>query len=196
MLKNLSITLTVLNFLNFLNFLTFLTVLASISKAEPNSSLMSTISQIDADVVFMRHALAPGFGDPVSFELEDCNTQRNLDASGRNQAQLIGRELLNSGIHFSEILSSEWCRCKETASLLNIGKWRVFSGLNSFFQDYADKEETLNNLNSKLTQMEDGVTLMISHQIVIRAITGSTTQSGELVVFNSKTMAFKNILLN
>jgi len=157
---------------------------------------MSAISQIDADVVFMRHALAPGFGDPVGFELGDCSTQRNLDANGKSQAQLIGKELLNSGIHFSEILSSEWCRCKETTSLLDIGKWRVFSGLNSFFQDYADKKETLNNLNRKLTQIEDGVTLMISHQIVIRTITGSNTRSGELVIFNSKTKAFKNILLN
>ena len=184
MLKSLSITLTLL------------VVLAPISKAEPASSLISAILHIDADVVFMRHALAPGFGDPVRFKLGDCSTQRNLDANGRNQAQLIGRELLNSGIQFSEILSSEWCRCKETVSLLNIGKWRVFSGLNSFFQDYADKEEILNNLNRKLTQLEDGVTLMISHQVVIRAITGSTTRSGELVVFNSKTKAFKNILLN
>lgn len=184
MLKSLSITITLLF------------VLAPISKAEPVSSLILAISHINADVVFMRHALAPGFGDPVRFELGDCSTQRNLDTDGRNQAQLIGRELLNSGIHFSEILSSEWCRCKETTSLLNIGKWRVFSGLNSFFQNYADKEETLNNLNSKLTQMEDGVTLMISHQIVIRAITGSTTRSGEFVVFNSKTKAFRNILLN
>ena len=184
MLKSLSITLTLL------------VVLVPISKAEPASSLMSAISHLNADIVFMRHALAPGFGDPDRFELGDCSTQRNLDTNGRNQAQLIGRELLTSGIHFSEILSSEWCRCRETASLLNIGKWTVFSGLNSFFQDYADREETLNNLNSKLAQMEDGVTLMISHQIVIRAITGSTTRSGELVVFNSKTKAFKNILLN
>ena len=184
MLKSLSITLTLL------------VVLAPISKAEPASSLMSAISHLNADIVFMRHALAPGFGDPDRFELGDCSTQRNLDTNGRNQAQLIGRELLTSGIHFSEILSSEWCRCRETASLLNIGKWMVFSGLNSFFQDYADREETLNNLNSKLAQMEDGVTLMISHQIVIRAITGSTTRSGELVVFNTKTKAFKNILLN
>ena len=184
MLKSLSITLTLL------------VVLAPISKAEPASSLMSAISHLNANIVFMRHALARGFGDPDRIELGDCSTQRNLDTNGRNQAQLIGRELLTSGIHFSEILSSEWCRCRETASLLNIGKWRVFSGLNSFFQDYADREETLNNLNNKLAQMEDGVTLMISHQIVIRAITGSTTRSGELVVFNSKTKAFKNILLN
>lgn len=184
MLKSLSITLTLI------------VALSPISKAEPASSLMSAISQIDADVVFMRHALAPGFGDPVGFELGDCSTQRNLDANGKSQAKLIGRKLLNSGIHFSEILSSEWCRCRETASLLNLGKWRVFSGLNSFFQNYADKEETLNNLNSKLIQMEGGVTLMITHQIVIRTITGSTTRSGELVIFNTKTKAFKNILLD
>ena len=176
--------------------LTLIVVLASSSKAEPATSLMSAISQIDADVIFMRHALAPGFGDPAGFELGDCSTQRNLDANGRSQAKLIGRKLLTSGIHFREILSSEWCRCRETASLLKIGKWQVFSGLNSFFQNYADKDETLDILNSKLNQMDGGVTLMVSHQIVIRTITGSSTRSGELVVFNTKTKAFKNIILD
>ena len=111
MIKILSITLTLL--------LTF----GTIAKVEPASTLISAISQINADVVFMRHALAPGFGDLANFQLDDCNTQRNLDEKGREQAKSIGRELQNSGIQFSEILSSEWCRCKETASLLEIGKW-------------------------------------------------------------------------
>ena len=184
MLKNLTIIFT------------FIVALGSISKAEPISSLKSAIHEINADVVFMRHALAPGFGDPANFELQDCNTQRNLDQNGRAQAELIGEALKRSDIQFSEILSSEWCRCKETASLLKIGEWKTFSGLNSFFQNYADEEKTLENLRRKLSGLEDGVTLMITHQVVIQAVTGSSTRSGELVVFNSATKAFKNVVLN
>jgi len=184
MLKILSITLT------------FLLTCGTIVNAEPASTLISAISQINANVVFMRHALATGFGDPANFQLNDCKTQRNLDEKGKQQAKLIGRELLNSSIEFSEILSSEWCRCKETVSLLNIGKWKTFSGLNSFFQNYVGKEETLTNLRRKLSNLNEGVTLMVTHQVVISAITGSTSRSGELIAFNTKTKASINVILN
>ena len=80
--------------------------------------------------------------------------------------------------------------------MLKIGEWKTFSGLNSFFQNYADEEKTLENLRRKLSGLEDGVTLMITHQVVIQAVTGSSTRSGELVVFNSATKAFKNVVLN
>ena len=76
--------------------LTLLLTCGTIAKAEPASTLILAISQINADVVFMRHALAPGFGDPAHFKLDDCNTQRNLDENGREQAKSIGRELQNS----------------------------------------------------------------------------------------------------
>ena len=164
-------------------------------KVYSNEEVINKVKE-GGKIIFIRHAYAPGNGDPSNFDINDCSTQRNLSEEGRKQAVLIGLLFRKYDIPIDEVISSEWCRCKETASLLDIGKWRVFSGLNSFFQDYADKGETLNNLNRKLTQLEDGVTLMISHQVVIRAITGSTTRSGELVVFNSKTKAFKNILLN
>ena len=184
MLKILSITLT------------FLLTCGTIIKAEPASTLILAISQINADVLFMRHALAPGFGDPANFQLDDCKTQRNLDEAGKQQAKLIGRELLNSGIHFNEILSSKWCRCKETVSLLNIGKWKTFSGLNSFFQNYVNKEKTLTNLRRKLSNLNEGVTLMVTHQVAISAITGSASRSGEFVAYNTKTKASVNVTLN
>jgi len=85
--------------------------------------------------------LAPGFGDPENFNLADCNTQRNLDDTGRAQAVKIGIEFKSYGIEFEEILSSQWCRCKDTANLLNLGDWNEFMGLNSFFQIF--KKETL-----------------------------------------------------
>ena len=96
--------------------------------------LKKALSEISANVVFMRHALAPGFGDPAKFKLNDCSTQRNLDQAGRRQARFIGNYMRNHKIVFDTILSSQWCRCKQTADLLDMGSWEEFTGLNSFFR--------------------------------------------------------------
>ena len=152
-----------------------------------NDNLTIAVSQVNADVVFMRHALAPGFGDPSNFQLENCATQRNLDSVGQQQAVEIGAEIKRSKTSFAEVLSSEWCRCKETAELLSLQEWTTFPGLNSFFQDFANKGDVLRLLNQKLNALESGITLMITHQVVIRAITGQSVGSGELIAFNART---------
>ena len=166
-------------------------VCLSISWADVASSqrnnLLEVIERINADVIFLRHALAPGFGDPENFNLADCSTQRNLDDIGRAQAVEIGIEFKSYGIEFEDILSSQWCRCKDTANLLNLGDWNEFMGLNSFFQNFSNREDTLALLNKKLLSKETGLTLMITHQVVIRAVTGIVVSSGGLVAFNSKT---------
>lgn len=149
--------------------------------------LTEAVNAVDANVVFMRHAVAPGFGDPDNFDLTDCATQRNLDQFGREQAKKIGKELRNSSTRFVEILSSEWCRCKETTALLGFPEWTPFSGLNSFFQDHADKDDVMRKLNQKFTNLNSGVTLMVTHQVVIRAVTGQSVDSGEMIAFNSRT---------
>ena len=173
-----------------------LSIQAQTVGAEGRHILLEAITEIDADVVFMRHALAPGFGDPDNFSLTKCNTQRNLDQVGRSQAIEIGRKIKASGLSFSEVLSSEWCRCKETAQLLDIGQWETFSGLNSFFQDYADRGETLQKLNIKFSDLKTGVTFMVTHQVVIRAVTGVSVGSGELVTYNSSTELSKTFRLD
>ena len=173
-----------------------LSIQAQTVGAEGRHILLEAITEIDADVVFMRHALAPGFGDPDNFSLTDCNTQRNLDQVGRSQAIEIGMKIKESGLSFSEVLSSEWCRCKETAQLLDIGQWETFSGLNSFFQDYADRGETLQKLDIKLSDLKTGVTFMVTHQVVIRAVTGVSVGSGELVTYNSSTELSKTFRLD
>ncbi len=157
--------------------------------------LADAVAAIDADVVFMRHALAPGFGDPDRFQVNDCATQRNLDAQGRAQATALGQRLAQSKLTFSEILSSEWCRCKETAKRLNLGPWQTFSGLNSFFQGYADAKKTLPALEKRLQARKPGVALMVSHQVVISRITGLSVGVGDMVVFNSQTKQAQRLSL-
>lgn len=146
------------------------------------------IDQIDANVVFMRHALAPGYGDPDHFDIDQCATQRNLNATGRQQAQDIGLYIKSQGVRFDAILSSQWCRCVDTAIALDLGEWQRFAGLNSFFQDHVDRTETLALLSDRLeTIADDELILMVTHQVVISAVTRYSTPSGGLVLYNSRT---------
>jgi broad specificity phosphatase PhoE len=174
----------------------FFAVFFSVVSASAEDKLTAAIASIDADVVFMRHALAPGFGDPANFALENCATQRNLDSVGRQQAMEIGAEIQLSATNFTEVLSSEWCRCKETAELLGLGPRAPFSGLNSFFQDFADKGVVLKKLEKKLRQLEPGVTLMVTHQVVITSVTGQAVGSGEFIAFNTRTKEVRKFRLD
>ncbi len=103
-----------------------LIILFFLNEANARSELETIRKDISANVIFLRHALAPGFGDPDNFIKQDCSTQRNLSNEGRLQARLIGHYLKASKISFSEILTSEWCRCIDTTKELNLGKWETF----------------------------------------------------------------------
>ena len=152
------------------------------------SDINQAIKKSNSNVIFLRHALAPGYGDPGNFRLEECETQRNLDSKGIEQAKLIGDYLKINNIQFSEILSSEWCRCIDTAYNMNIGEWKKFEGLNSFFQKFSIKSKVLNKLDTKLKGIKsDDLVLMITHQVVIYNITGVSPPSGGFVLYNSIT---------
>ena len=139
-------------------------------------------------VLLIRHALAPGFGDPQYFDLNDCSTQRNLDGEGREQAFRIGEKIKAARIKFSKIYSSQWCRCLETAENMNLGEITVEPGLNSFFQGIVAKDKTHHRLRKRLESVEANqeLVLMITHQVTITAVTGITVSSGGGVAFNTK----------
>ena len=85
-------------------------------------------------VIFLRHALAPGFGDPTNFHVDDCATQRNLDLRGREQSKKIGNAFKSLDFATDTVHSSPWCRCLETAQLMDIGRVESFEGLSSFLR--------------------------------------------------------------
>ena len=137
-------------------------------------------------ILFIRHALAPGFGDPDHFQLHRCVTQRNLDEQGRNQARNLGKLLKNSGIPFDQVYSSQWCRCLETAELLKLGPVIEEPGLNSFFQGIVNKEETLTRLREKMKEIQIAGerVIMVTHYVTISAITGKAVSSGGGLVYD------------
>ena len=91
-------------------------------------------------VILIRHAKAPGGGDPEGFKIKDCKTQRNLDEFGINQSKKIGKLFKEKKIKIDQVLSSQWCRCKDTAKYA-FGKFKEFSALNSTFSPPFDKNE-------------------------------------------------------
>jgi broad specificity phosphatase PhoE len=135
-------------------------------------------------VVMLRHATAPGIGDPENFRLGDCATQRNLSDGGRAQARRLGERLRAQGIGSAEIYSSQWCRCLETAQLLDLGPVEELPALNSFFARPAERSPNLDALRRFLADLpEDGPPLiLVTHQVTVSALTGRSAASGEAVV--------------
>ena len=134
-------------------------------------------------VAIMRHALAPGSGDSVSFSLDDCATQRNLDARGRAQARAIGRAARAAGVRVDRVLTSQWCRCRDTARLLDLGPVEELPALNSFFRDRSRAEAQTAELRKILLGLSPGETVvLVTHYVNIRALTGRVTASGEILL--------------
>lgn len=131
-------------------------------------------------VLMLRHATAPGTGDPPNFRLDDCATQRNLDAAGRAQAALLGRRLAQAGIVQAKIYSSQWCRCLETARLLELGPVEPLPALNSFYPQPEQREATIARLRAFLAALptQGPPVVLVTHQFTINAFTEQGTVSG------------------
>jgi len=131
-------------------------------------------------VLMLRHALAPGYGDPAGFRLDDCATQRNLDAVGRRQARLLGARLRAAGIRSATVYSSQWCRCLETAALLGLGRVVPRPALNSFHGRPDEREAKLAAVGRLLSGLpKDGApVVLVTHQVTISGITERGTGSG------------------
>ena len=131
----------------------------------------------------VRHALAPGTGDPPNFKITDCTTQRNLDETGRAQARDIGDWLRSNGVSAARVYSSQWCRCLETAERLELGAVKELPALNSFFQRAERRDQQTEALREWLTGQEfDAPLVLVTHQVNTSALTGIYPASGELVV--------------
>ena len=131
----------------------------------------------------IRHALAPGTYDPPGYRLDDCSTQRNLSDEGRAQAVRIGDLFRANGIATAHVYSSQWCRCLETASLLKLGNVSPQPLLNSFAQDRDRAVQQTAAVRPWIAQLDlTGPTVMVTHQVVITALSEIFPGSGEIVV--------------
>lgn len=135
-------------------------------------------------VLILRHAYAPGTGDPDNFRVDDCSTQRNLDSTGRAQAAQLGRLLSQAGVARARVYSSLWCRCLETARLLDLGPVTGLPALNSFFARPDQRAEKIAALRDFLAGLPaDGPpVVLVTHQVTVTGLTGVYPGSGTGVI--------------
>ncbi|MEN9898988.1 MAG: hypothetical protein RLZZ152_32 [Pseudomonadota bacterium] len=149
------------------------------------SELSESLKKSDA-VLLMRHALAPGIGDPAGYKLQDCKSQRNLDATGRAQAQKTGQWLKAQGVGNALVFTSAWCRCKETAENLAFGTPVLEPSLNSFFDDMRQGPQSNVNLQKfivgQLKSKGDKALILVTHHVNIAEFTGENVGSGDMVL--------------
>lgn len=134
-------------------------------------------------VLLMRHALAPGVGDPENFKVSDCSTQRILNEEGRQDARDIGSWLERRDVKILRVESSRWCRAKETAQLLNVGKVRLNKNLDSLFEDESDwsTHPQTKNIKKRILDHRNkrGLLIFVGHFVNFQAVAGVSLDSGE-----------------
>ncbi len=160
-----------------------LVLLALVMPAKAEQASLWEAVATGGHVVLLRHALAPGTGDPPEFTLGECTTQRNLSEEGRTQARRIGDLFRDRGIDSARVYSSQWCRCLETARLLGLGPVRQLPLLNSFFRERERQEFQTLLLEVWIARQDlDTPVVLVTHQVNITALTGVFPAPGELVV--------------
>ena len=170
--------------MKFLNFL--LIIFISINSPIKADSKQNVISELKkgGNLIFIRHAYAPGAGDPDNFDLNDCKTQRNLSERGKDQAKKIGAFFKDNEIKIDKVISSEWCRCRETAKIA-FSKFETKNFLNSFFSSKlaSNRKIQMKELKRFIKNWEGKKNLiLVTHYVVISESLNYAPSSGEIVV--------------
>ena len=170
--------------MKFLRF--FIIIFISLTTPIKADLYKNLINQLEdgGNLIFIRHAYAPGNGDPAGFNLNDCSTQRNLSDDGRKQAQRIGEFFTKNKIEIDKVLSSEWCRCKETAKIA-FKNYSTNNFLNSFYSSKfsKNKDKQVKAFNYYIKNQESKKNLIfVTHYVFISEVLNYNPSSGEIVV--------------
>ena len=160
-------------------------------KADSQNQILDNLKK-GGYLIFIRHAYAPGGGDPDNFDIYDCSTQRNLNNKGREQSKKIGKFFKENKIPISLVISSEWCRCKETAYIA-FEDYETKNFLNSFYSEKftKNKKAQMDNLEKYINNWNSDKNLvLITHYVLISEILDYAPRSGEIVITNKN---FKKI---
>ena len=178
-------------------FLIIFISLTSPVKADLNKKLINQLEE-GGKLIFIRHAYAPGSGDPDNFNLNDCSTQRNLSKEGQIQAKYIGEFFKNNKVKIDKVLSSEWCRCKETAKIA-FKNFSTNSFLNSFYSSKfaKNKDKQVKALKEYIKKFKSDKNLvLVTHYVLISEILNYGPSSGEIVVSNKNLNIIGSLEIN
>ena len=181
--------------MRLLNFILIIfLILTNGIKADTEFQVLKNLKN-GGNLIFIRHAYAPGGGDPDNFDINDCSTQRNLSEEGRKQAKNIGNYFKENLIPIDKVISSEWCRCKKTAEIA-FEKFETNKFLNSFFSEKFSKNRTkqIKNLKKYIHEWDGNKNLIfVTHYVVISEVLNYAPSSGEIVISNIRFKKIGNI---
>ena len=164
----------------------FIFLLSSLCIPQQAIAALANDLQDGQHVLLMRHADAPGYGDPAGYVIGQCSTQRNLGDYGKTQAKTIGVWLSNQGLQKAKVFSSPWCRCLDTASLLNKGPVKIEPSLGSFFDDMSLEKRQTKALEvfikNELSNQSNTPLILVTHHVNIQAFTGKVVGVGDTVL--------------
>ena len=162
-----------------------------------NENIVEILKKED-NIIFIRHAIAPGNGDPPNFNISDCSTQRNLSKDGKLQALEIGKFFKKNDIKFAKVLSSEWCRCKDTANIA-FGNYETKNFLNSFYDERfsENKDKQILDFQKFIKNWDhSGNLALVTHYVVISEILDLATSSGEIVITDNNLEILSSLEIN
>ena len=165
-------------------------------RAEITDKILNEL-QNGGNIIFIRHAYAPGGGDPENFDISDCSTQRNLNDNGRNQSKKIGNLFKRNEVPIDKVISSEWCRCKETASIA-FNEFKTKNFLNSFYSPKfaKNKKKQIKNLKNYINNWDGNKNLvLVTHYVVISEALDYASRSGEIVISDRNFKIKGNIII-
>ena len=177
-------------------FLIFFVSLINSNQVNADDNLILSLKE-GGKIIFIRHALAPGNGDPENFNIYDCSTQRNLDQKGIQQAKKIGNFFKSNNISIENVYSSEWCRCKDTANYA-FSKFKTFDALNSFYDEkfQVNKDKQISDLKIYIKNWNGNKNLVfITHYVVISELFNQGAESGEIIISNKNYQILGSILI-
>ena len=163
--------------------LSFIFLCSFIQGSLASNDIISSLQE-GGKLVFIRHALAPGGGDPENFDINDCSTQRNLNSVGIEQAKRIGQFFKDNNIPIEQVFSSEWCRCQDTAKNA-FGEFKTFNALNSFFSSKfaKNRDQQMKDLKSFVKNWDGKENIIfVTHYVVIGEALNTNVSSGEIAV--------------
>jgi len=166
-------------------------------RAEITDKILNEL-QNGGNIIFIRHAYAPGGGDPENFDISDCSTQRNLNDNGRNQSKKIGNLFKRNEVPIDKVISSEWCRCKETASIA-FNEFKTKNFLNSFYSPKfaKNKKKQIKNLKNYINNWNGNKNLvLVTHYVVISEALDYASRSGEIVISDRNFKIKGNIIID
>ena len=161
----------------------FISLLSLNNNAFSSDKILQSLKE-GKKLVFIRHAIAPGNGDPNNFDINDCSTQRNLDQNGIEESKKIGLFFKNNKIKIDKVLSSQWCRCKDTAKYA-FKNFKTFDALNSFYDEKfaANEAKQIKDLKNYIKRWNSDKNLvLITHFVVISSILNTGASSGEIII--------------